>query len=189
MVTADTGSGDGPLLINLEAAGALTLVGSPSATGEVLDAWALELATGPLAADVEVMLAGSDQEIADAGERERVRFMPAVSDAIHAAAVHALEAGAILDEAGVASVSEARRRGVAADTWAPLVVMTAGPLPDANRRQLAALASQTAAGVSIITAAEAHDAALPGWTLSHLRNQDWRLEPIALQVQPPHLNA
>ena len=117
---------DSIVMVNLEAAGQLALVGEAEVVRDVTWALAMELATSPLAARSVLVIPELMSALAGVTDRNRVTV--ANEDAAERrATAHVASVGAILASADVSDLHEARSRGTSADTWVPEVMITDGP--------------------------------------------------------------
>ena len=129
---------DTTMLIDLEAAGTLTVLGPPEQTRPIIDAWAVELASAPISETIGLTLVGVDWP-ATAVDAARVRLAGTVKTAARSAAARARAVDAILTHAHLTTVREARSRGVAPDIWDPEVVLCMASDPDEDEAEYNAL--------------------------------------------------
>ena len=175
-------SEDSTLLIDLEAAGSLTAIGSHDAVTPVLNAWAVELALAPVWDTVGVTLVGGGWPSA-AVDAARVRLLDTAATAARRAAVRTRDVADILDAAQVESLRDARSRGVAHDAWDPEIVLWHSG-DDRSPRELLLRAAGPGLAVVTSTTSTAVD---PGWTLAATASPTWRLDPLGVEVTPPQL--
>src|SRR5215218_2897578 len=123
LVTIGT-SDAGQLLVNLEAAGLAALAGPPAATRPLLDAMAVELATAASTGLMQILLVGLGPEL---DRLERVQQAQRLEDALPGLERQAREVADLISQRGCGSVLGGRIAGVAADSWAPTVVLAADP--------------------------------------------------------------
>ena len=180
----------GPVMVNLEAAGALTVVGDRAHTQSVLNAAATELATSELSAMATVQLLDIAGELAAAVEPNRAAAHDDMASAlIEPARFHADTARA-LQAAGHVTMHQARTQGAADLTFPCQVLVSAGPLTAADRDQILASGIATPGfGTGVIVTAPTVDAALPGWLLRPVAQLQLQLEPFGLTVHPQQLVA
>jgi hypothetical protein len=171
----------GQLLVNLEAAGLTALAGPPTATRPLLDAMAVELATAASSGFVQILLVGLGPEL---DRLERVQRVQRLEDALPALERQAREAADLLDQRGCGSVLGGRLAGVAADSWAPTVVLFADPPTPASLQRLAEVASDPRG--STIAAVLAGDTPAAHWRLD-VGDQLVRIPNLDLQVHPQRL--
>ncbi|MCA0328468.1 MAG: LysM peptidoglycan-binding domain-containing protein [Actinobacteria bacterium] len=124
------------VLVNLEAAGTLTLAGDVEMARDVQRAAAVELATSPLTAGTSLVLPDEYAALADVSDPDRV--IATENPAARIAARTAATAEA-LRVAGVTDVHDARSQRVAPDTWTPEVVLLDAPVAVASWSGVAAL--------------------------------------------------
>ena len=174
---------DGALLIDLEAAGTLTAIGGNDVVAPVLNAWAVELALGPVWHTVGVTLVGTGWPSA-AVDPARVRLLDTGATAARRAAVRTRDVTAILDASHVTTLREARSHGIASDVWDPeIVLMHSGD----DRSVREGLVPAAGPGLAVVTAATTSAAVESGWTLAATGPQTWRLEALGIDVNPPRL--
>jgi nucleoid-associated protein YgaU len=172
---------DSTLLIDLEAAGTVTAIGSTDVVTPVLNAWAVELAIAPVWDTVGVTLVGSGWPLA-AVDAARVRLLDTGATAARRAEIRTRDVTAILDATQVETLRQARSRGVASDVWDPeIVLLHSGDV----RSPLEALVRAAGPGLAVVTAAPPSAAVESGWTLVAASPQTWRLEPVGIDVRPP----
>jgi DNA-binding SARP family transcriptional activator len=183
LVTIGT-SDAGQLLINLEAAGLTALAGPPTATRPLLDAMAVELATAASSGLMQVLLVGFGPEL----ERlERVQQVQRLEDALPALERQAREVADLISQRGCGSVLGGRVAGVAADSWAPTVVLVADPPTPTSLQQLAEVTGDprgsTVAAVLVGDTPAAHWRLDVGDQLVHIPALDLEVHPQRLTEQ------
>ncbi len=167
-------AGDSLVLLNLEAAGTLTVLGEDPLVEDVVRALALELATSPTAGGAVLVLPDALSELVEVSDISRVeRAEP--DDALRRADAHATTVAALIAESGVSDLHEARSQGVAADAWTPVVFVTSHSID-------AVPWSGTAV---ITTGAEAGS----GWTLTLEADGRGRLDPLGIDLDVQRLTA
>jgi DNA-binding SARP family transcriptional activator len=180
LVTIGT-SDAGQLLVNLEAAGLTALAGPPTATRPLLHAIAVELATAASSGFVQILLVGFGSEL---DRLERVQQVQRLEDALSALERQAREAADLISQRGCGSVLGGRVTGVAADSWAPTVLLVADTPTPASLQRLADLASDprgsTTAAVLVGDTPAAH------WRLE-VSDQLVRIPALDLEVHPQRL--
>ena len=179
----------GPVLVNLETGGALTVIGETSTTLPVLHAAAAELATSGLSEMATLQLICVGGELATTTESGRATSHEGLSEGlVEPSRFHAdMTRELLLSQC--ATMHEARSRGEAELTWPSHAVVYAGPLDVETREQI--IASGIAApgfGTGIITAAKTVAEALPGWVLRPSTQLRLKLEPFGLTVHPQQLS-
>ena len=180
----------GPVMVNLEAAGALTVVGDRAHTQPVLNAAAAELATSELSVMASVQLVDVATDLAAATEPNRAQTHHTVAGALTAPARYHADTARALQSGAYATMHEARTQGAADLTFPCQVLIHAGPLTPEDRAQI--LASEIATpgfGTGVIVAAATAEAALPGWLLRPAAQLRLQLDPFGLTVQPQQLVA
>jgi nucleoid-associated protein YgaU/DNA-binding SARP family transcriptional activator len=168
-------SDDAVLLINLEAAGTLTIAGEHEQSVAVLRALVCELATSELSAGCSVTLGAEFTELAEVCDRTHVNVIHSSTRLSARITAHGQALRAVLDSASVTDVHEARSRDVAEDAWTPEIVASATPVG----------APAVWSGVTAVTCSESPR---PGWTLQLRPGDSARLEPLAIDVQPSSLD-
>jgi DNA-binding SARP family transcriptional activator/LysM repeat protein len=180
LVTIGT-SDAGQLLLNLEAAGLIALAGAPTATRPLLDAMAVELATAASSGFVQVLLVGVGAEL---DRLERVQRVQRLEDALPALERQAREVADLISQRGCGSVLGGRVAGVAADSWAPTVVLAADPPSPASLQRLAEVTSDPRG--STVAAVLVGDTPAAHWRLD-VGDQLVRIPTLDLQVHPQRL--
>jgi hypothetical protein len=166
---------DTVLLVNLEAAGTLTIVGDPAQTRPILHALILELGTSELTTAAELVLTDCPPRLVEMLDRGRATLLPA-ADAVRWASRRTAEVGNLVHSAGVPDVAAARIAEVADDAWAPAVLLHGG-----SSRQ-----TGTGRGVSTVRlATERGDE--DGWVLVCTAD-GWRLDPHGIDLLPQRLD-
>ncbi len=177
LVTIGT-SDAGQLLVNLEAAGLTALAGPASATRPLLDAMAVELATAASSGFVQILLVGFGPEL---DRLERVQRVQRLEDALPVLERQAREVADLISQRGCGSVLGGRVAGVAADSWAPTVVLVADPPTPASLQRLAEVTSDprgsTVAAVLVGDTPAAHWRLDVGDQLVHTPASTWRSTP------------
>jgi LysM repeat protein len=180
----------GPVMVNLEAAGALTVVGEPAHTQPVLNAAATELATSELSAMATVQLLDIAGELVAAVEPNRAASHDNMASALRQPARFHADTAQALQAAGHATMHEARTQGAADLTFPCQVLVSARPLTAADRDQIMASGIATPGfGTGVVVTAPTVDAALPGWLLRPVARLQLQLEPFGLTVHPQQLVA
>ncbi|HZL04720.1 MAG TPA: hypothetical protein VFE45_04745, partial [Coriobacteriia bacterium] len=110
------------VIINLEAAGTLTVNGDPDAARDVLRAVVAELATGDLAGRVGLITGPEFAGLAGASDSARLQCVdPAMLAAMHSQRHRA--ASEVLAAAGVEDTLQARSDRTAEDLWLPVIYL------------------------------------------------------------------
>ena len=166
---------DGPVLVDLEQAGVLSVEGDPTRVEGFLAGAALELASAPWAADLAVYLLGGDRRL------EVRDLVEAVPDE-HAFVARLDRMSGVLDEGdldGMPSTLAARVAPGNAEGWFPAVIV-AHPGTDVHvLTNLAARAEPRSSGLALVAAGP-----LPNATWRLLVDADGRamLEPLGLDL-------
>lgn len=163
---------DSVVLVNLEAAGTLTILGEGHVVNEVIRALAVELATSSLTSGTTLVLPESLSELADSSDVSRVQCASDGGTA-HRAHTRAANVAAILTESGVTDLHDARSRGVAVDTWTPEISVTSAPVD-----------AQPWSGIAVVGGEEAKSS----WILKVDSGGRGRLDPLGINVDVSRLN-
>ena len=166
---------DAVVLVNLEAAGTLTITGEPEQATAALRALVCELATSELCADCGLTLGTEFAELAEACDRTHVNIAKGTTGLAARITAHRNAIRTILDSASVPDVHEARSQSVAEDAWTPEIVIGTTPVGDPSPW-------------SGVTAIACGDKSQPGWTLQLASGNTARLEPLAIDLQPSALD-
>lgn len=125
------------VLVDLEAAGAITLTGDPDGIREVLTALAVELAVSGWADHLDVTLVGFAGELAE-HLPDRLHHATDLDRALDGFAGRAQQIRAALGDTA-ATAQEARGRGVADDAWIPSIILTTTPVDAQQQERIRAL--------------------------------------------------
>jgi DNA-binding SARP family transcriptional activator len=180
LVTIGT-SDAGQLLVNLEAAGLTALAGPPTATRPLLDAMAVELATAASSGLMQILLVGLGSEL---DRLERVQQVQRLEDVLPALERQAREVADLISQRGCGSVLGGRLAGVAADSWAPTVILVADQPTPANLQRLAEATSDPRG--STVAAVLLGDTPAAHWRLD-VGDQLVRIPSLNLEVHPQRL--
>ena len=163
---------DGTVLLNLEAAGTLSLTGDPDTAADVLRALVAELATSDLTG--RIGLIAGQEFTALAGACDPARLQIATSGSLMAqVAQRSADVARALASTPADDTLQARSDRAVGDVWLPVVYITT-----AEPRGLAPWSGSTMIGLG--------SAASSGWTLT-VDSHRATLEPLALTVQPQRL--
>jgi LysM domain len=135
------------LLLDLEAAGSLTIEGSPEHTSAFIRQLVLSLAASPLADNIDLMTV--DLDMPGSGHLERIRTTT-TETATEWLTARTTETAAALAKAKVPSTFAARLLGRHHDEWEPLIVATA--TTNDNAEPLAEAAGSGSGTIVITTA-------------------------------------
>lgn len=168
-------STDGTLLLNLEAAGTLTIGGDPAVAADIRRALVAELVTSDLTGRIG-LVAGPDFEPL-ARACDPARLQTAAASAITGTADRRLsDVRDALEAAGVDDTLQARSDRLVGDVWLPVIFDFPG-------------AAETPAGPWTGTVAVAASASSDAcWTLT-VEETGARIEPLGVRFQPQRLNA
>jgi LysM repeat protein/DNA-binding SARP family transcriptional activator len=164
---------DAVVLLNLEAAGVLTVAGEDHIASEVIRALAVELATSSITGGTTLVLAESLTELADVSDASRVQCA-SEQEVAHRAPARTTNVAAILAESGAIDLHDARSRGMAHDTWAPEIFVASAPIDAAPW-----------SGIAVIDTGEG---AKGGWNLKVDSDGRGRLDPLSINLDLPRLN-
>lgn len=178
LVSVGRTPGDEEVLVNLEAFGCVSLVG-PGA-GDLLRAWATELATKSWAQCIEVVSVGFGEELA---ALDRLRPAKALDDEVRTMVAQGEEVARMVDELGEGSLLAARLRGDP-ENWAPQVVCCAqAPSREALAPLRVALAESTRSGVVLAGVGPMAEAAL----VLDTATEEMKVAPLGVVVRPHRL--
>ena len=169
---------DAVVLVNLEAAGSLSILGDPEQTSSILHALIAELGTSVLASTTQIALAGCPLQLAQMLDHGRVTVLEP-GQAPRWATARMDGVATVLAAAGVSTVHAARGNGQADDLWSP-AVLVCGPGVSAD------VASEPHRGLSVV-ALNGDSGSVDGWTLSRA-DETWRLEPHGIELVPQQLD-
>lgn len=166
---------DGTVLVNLEAAGTLTIGGDPAVAADIRRALVAELVTSDLTGRIG-LVAGPDFEPL-ARACDPARLQTAAASAITRTADRRLsDVRDALEAAGVDDTLQARSDRLVGDVWLPVIFDSPG-------------AAETSAGpwtgTVVVTASASTDTC---WTLT-VEETGARVEPLGIRFQPQRLNA
>lgn len=171
--------GDDLVLIDLEAAGVVTVDG-PDAVDTVRRI-AAELATSPASELIEVLVVGDDFDLAGS---ERIRRIATTDDAIEALASARAATQAALERLGDPSTAVARRDHSAEQGWGVTVLVVFGPLTESQREQLSQVAAPGSGVAAVLVGGPVGGGA---WSLT--TGPTTRLEPHGFDLSPATLTA
>ncbi|WP_028047615.1 LysM peptidoglycan-binding domain-containing protein [Cellulomonas sp. URHE0023] len=163
---------DATVLLNLEAAGTLSVLGDEHAADDVLRALAVEVVTSDLTGRVALV---TDESLADLAEAFEPARMHSAPDHTRPQAVRTHAIAQALDDAGLADTLEARSDRVLEDTWLPVVYLERSPST--------APPCEPWTGSVLITRE-----AVEGWTLTVGRDGATTLDPLGLTLHAQRLS-
>lgn len=168
--------GGDPVLIDLEAAGILTVDGSDAA--DTVRRIAAEVATSPASDLIEVVVLGEDFDLAGS---ERIQQVLDFEEAIDMLARAATSTRAALDRVGDATVAVARRDHSAEQGWEAVVLVSLAPLTDSQHDRLAEVIRPGCGVATVIVGAPVAGC----WSLT--TGPTVRLEPHRFDLSPATL--
>ncbi len=171
--------GDDLVLIDLEAAGVVTVDGPDAA--DTVRRIAAELATSPASELIEVLVVGDDFDLAGS---ERIRRIATTDDAIEALTSVRTATQAALDRLGDPSTAVARRDHSAEQGWGVTVLVSFDPLTDSQREQLTQVAAPGSGVAAVLVGGPVGGGA---WSLT--TGPTTRLEPHGFDLSPATLTA
>lgn len=168
-------SADGTLLLNLEAAGTLTIDGDPAVAADIRRALVAELVTSDLTGRIGLVAGPDFQPLARACDPARLQIAPA--DAIIRTADRRLnDVRHALEAAGVDDTLQARSDRLVGDVWLPVIFdSSAAPAKPAGPWTGAVVVTRDASSGT-------------GWMVT-TDASGTRIEPLGIYFQPQRLNA
>ncbi|WP_196804470.1 LysM peptidoglycan-binding domain-containing protein [Cellulomonas sp. URHD0024] len=163
----------GTILLNLEAAGTLSIVGDDDAADEVLRALAVELVTSDLTGRIGLVAEPWLQDFAEAFEPARFQTTPANSTS-RASRTSAIARA--LKDSGLDDTLEARSDRVLDDTWLPVVFV--------ERQPQGPQVSEPWSGSILLTRTQTE-----GWSLTVAQDGEATIEPLGIAVRAQRLSA
>lgn len=178
LVTLGTDQGGAHVLIDLESAGAVSLVGQLADAETVLRAMAVELATSRWADDLAVSLVGIGADLPAALNGDRLSYSDSLDAEVEALERWSGDVAGLLEGAATFSTRDSRTQGLASDTWTPRVILSGEPVTaEAAQRFTNLLTAVPRASLAAVVSNPA-EADLPGpWMLDCTTRT-----PIALPV-------
>lgn len=164
---------DATVLLNLEAAGTLSIIGDNQAADDVLRALAVEIITSDLTGRIALVTDESLAELAAAFEPARMHSTP---DHTRTRRARAEAIAAALDHSGLADTLEARSDRILEDTWLPVIYLEQTPSP--------LLTNEPWTGSVLITRAPTD-----GWTLTVHSDGTAVLDPLSITLHAQRLSA
>lgn len=165
---------DGTVLLNLEAAGTLTIGGNPAVAADIRRALVAELVTSDLTGRIGLVAGPDFEPLARACDPARLQTAPAA--AITRTADHRIsDVRRALETAGLDDTLQARSERLVGDVWLPVIFDS----PDAPG---------TTAGPWMGTVVVAHGASSDTDWIVSADETGARLEPLGIQLQPQRLN-
>jgi hypothetical protein len=150
LVTVGEGEA-GTILVDLETAGSLELIGDRDEARRLLASFALELATSTWADHVDVLLVG--HELPDLGALHRVRHVATIDEVIDTLEDSTGTVAEELASADLSSTLAARSLPSATEAWSPTVVLCSeAPADPQTAGRLAAIGGNGGRGVAVVVA-------------------------------------
>ncbi|GEN78988.1 LysM peptidoglycan-binding domain-containing protein [Actinotalea fermentans] len=168
-------SADGTVLLNLEAAGTLTIGGDPAVAADIRRALVAELVTNDLTGRIGLVAGEDFESLARACDPARLQTAPAAAIA-RAADRRLSDVRNALGAAGLDDTLQARSDRLIGDVWLPVVFDS----PDAPKTH-----PRPWMGTVVVTV---HATSETGWTVT-ADEAGARIEPLGLHVHPQRLNA
>jgi DNA-binding SARP family transcriptional activator/LysM repeat protein len=116
-------SPDGPVMLDLEACGLVTITGTRADARGLASSATLELAVSPLADELDIITVGDTPLVAPSSTLPRVRHVTTLDEAIALVAGSVQATGKALDAAALATTFEARSSNRGADPWTPTILI------------------------------------------------------------------
>ncbi|HKA69281.1 MAG TPA: LysM peptidoglycan-binding domain-containing protein [Actinomycetes bacterium] len=178
LVTLGTDQDGAHVLIDLESAGAVSLVGQLADAETVLRAMAVELATSRWADDLAVSLVGIGADLPAALNGDRLSYSDSLDAEVEALERWSGDVAGVLEGAATFSTRDSRTQGLASDTWTPRVILSGEPVTaEAAERFTGLLTAVPRASLAAVVS-NPTEADLPGpWMLDCTTRT-----PIALPV-------
>jgi hypothetical protein len=176
-------TGDTILLVNLEAAGTLSVDGDPDHARSVLHAMVAELGTSDLTPTVHLGLHGCTPELVATLDAGRVTVLDDEHVAKWAQA-RSDDVAAILSHAEMPDVAAARSAQIASDVWAPAVLIDAGNAEGQRTHQTPV--AEPHGGLCVLATRGSESEDRLGWSLRS-RDDGWVLEPLGIELEPQRL--
>jgi DNA-binding SARP family transcriptional activator len=158
LVTIGT-SPDGPVMLDLEACGLVTIAGARDDARGLARSATLELAVSQLADELDIITVGDTPLVAPSSTLPRVRHVTTLDQAIALVAKSVQATGKALDAAALATTFEARSLNHGADPWAPTILILATTPAEHQRTQLEELVVSGGRGLGILAIGDWPDAA------------------------------
>jgi Bacterial transcriptional activator domain/LysM domain len=128
LVTLGTDQDGAHVLVDLESAGAVSLVGQLADAETVLRAMAVELATSRWADDLAVSLVGIGADLPAALNGDRLSYSDSLDAEVEALERWSGDVAGLLEGAATFSTRDSRTQGLASDTWTPRVILSGEPV-------------------------------------------------------------
>lgn len=164
---------EGTVLVNLEAAGTLTIAGDEEAASEILRALVAELATSDLTGRIGLVASPDFEPLARACDPARLQIAPVEAIAL-AVERRDQEVRRATADAGLDDTLQARSDRIVGDIWLPVVFVTTAA---------AAAVADPWSGSAVVAVGSPR---VGGWTLI-ADGTDARLEPLEIGLAPQRL--
>ncbi|HEX2499526.1 MAG TPA: LysM peptidoglycan-binding domain-containing protein, partial [Actinomycetes bacterium] len=128
LVTLGTDQDGAHVLVDLESAGAVSLVGQLADAETVLRAMAVELATSRWADDLAVSLVGIGADLPAALNGDRLSYSDSLDAEVEVLERWSGDVAGLLEGAATFSTRDSRTQGLASDTWTPRVILSGEPV-------------------------------------------------------------
>lgn len=190
LVTLGT-SAEGELyLIDLESAGAVSLLGSSEVVLGILCAVAIELAAAPWADDITVHTVGFATDLAHVIDGDRLSATAELDEVLDELEHRQQLAIDALDGEQVQDARNARASGNAAASWSADIVLSTSSINPDQRRRLALIADDRRSPLAAVICISEPDQALPGpWQLNVNEYGQAHVQPIDATVVMQRLTA
>jgi hypothetical protein len=172
-------SAEGPLLVDLEALGTLSVEGDGARVAAFLAGAALELASAPWADGIDLRVVAGPPALGVMGGVNEVDDVAALTEEL------TINAASTLDALGARPSTLAGRLDEAGEDWPPTVVVVGGPEPLDGVEELATLAA-AGSGVALVAPGPVQGAR---WRLSVVADGFARLEPLGLGLRVAGMEA
>ena len=177
---------DGIVLLNLEAGGIVSIVGTGDGPRDLAAAMALELATSPWIEAASLHVIGFEGR-AGAGldTLERARRFERLSDDYKEIEQHAAELSTALERAGEHDAAVVRMRDLDMD-YAPLLVICGASPTSSDEKMLSCLPEAARLALAVVIAGDLQGA---GWRLLLAGDGTVQVDPLGIRVRPQRISA
>ena len=141
-------SPDGPVMLDLEACGLVTIAGTPDEARGLARSAALELAVSPVADELDVIVVGCDPLVPPSGTLSRIQQLRTIDEALALIAGRTEATGRALDDAKQSTAFSARSASGGSDPWAPTVLIIDATPNQTEREQLETLVETGGRGLA-----------------------------------------
>jgi DNA-binding SARP family transcriptional activator len=168
---------DAEVLLNLEAAGLLSVVGEDKRAEGVVRAMATSLSGAPWAGSLNVILVGFGAELEAVDHVRSVTNLDQILDELQSTA------DVMRAVVGGSDPFHGRVNGQSGDGWPPTVVLCTAPVARDHVEKLAKLAEPGAGVVAVV----ASTGGLAGWSIN-VNGDPMAVQPVRLAVEPTVLD-